>query len=123
MHSSTKLPTRTRLPSSNSHVDFKGLENQRAGYDSTKLVRSPSMVLSQSKSNSMYRVDDSPQPKIFPGIVHERARRGSVRQGSSSEKDSDISLGLPVAGPRPTSSSENENGTYVTRLKESAEGL
>lgn len=28
-------------------------------------------------------------PRIFPGIVHERTRRGSVRQGSVSEKDFD----------------------------------
>ncbi len=26
---------------------------------------------------------------MFPGVVHERTRRGSVRQGSSSEKDLD----------------------------------
>ena len=30
-----------------------------------------------------------PQRRIFPGVVHERTRRGSVRQGSSSEKDVD----------------------------------
>ena len=26
-------------------------------------------------------------PRIFPGIVHERTRRGSLSQGRSSEKD------------------------------------
>lgn len=26
---------------------------------------------------------------MFPGVVHERARRKSIRQGSGSEKDSD----------------------------------
>lgn len=29
------------------------------------------------------------EPRIFPGVVHERTRRNSVRQGSSSEKDAD----------------------------------
>lgn len=28
-------------------------------------------------------------PKMFPGVVHERTRRNSVRQGSGSEKDAD----------------------------------
>lgn len=29
------------------------------------------------------------EPRIFPGVVHERTRRNSTRQGSSSEKDAD----------------------------------
>ena len=33
------------------------------------------------------------QPKIFPGIVHERTRRNSVRQGSTSENDMEASIG------------------------------
>ncbi len=34
-------------------------------------------------------------PRIFPGIVHERTRRGSVRQGSASETDGE---GAPSIG-------------------------
>lgn len=29
------------------------------------------------------------EPRIFPGVVHERTRKNSIRQGSNSEKDAD----------------------------------
>ena len=35
----------------------------------------------------------SHHPKIFPGIVHERTRRNSVRQGSASENDMETLVG------------------------------
>lgn len=37
--------------------------------------------------------DASREPKIFPGIVHERTRRNSVRQGSMSDNDMEASGG------------------------------
>ena len=37
---------------------------------------------------------DGTEPRIFPGVVHERIRRGSMRQGSSSEKDVDGFMGI-----------------------------
>ena len=42
---------------------------------------------SPSKTKATAWTDGNAQPKIFPGIVHERARRSSIRQGSGSDKD------------------------------------
>ena len=42
---------------------------------------------------SVQQQDASREPKIFPGIVHERTRRNSVRQGSVSEGDMEASTG------------------------------
>ena len=44
--------------------------------------------------------DSSREPKIFPGILHERTRRNSVRQGSTSENDMEVSTGNLVAMSR-----------------------
>ena len=51
-------------------------------------TQSPSQTIGSAWSES------HPQPKIFPGIVHERARRSSMRQGSGSEKDSEQGASL-----------------------------
>ena len=41
-----------------------------------------------TRSSSMIWSDGASQtPKMFPGVVHERTRRNSVRQASGSEKD------------------------------------
>jgi AMP deaminase len=37
------------------------------------------------------------EPKMFPGLVHERTRRGSLRQSSMSEKDTDGLVDLPAS--------------------------
>ena len=42
---------------------------------------------SPSQPKAIALVNANAQPKIFPGIVHERVRRRSIRQGSGSEKD------------------------------------
>ena len=49
-------------------------------------IRSSSMVL--NSSNILGQSMD-PGSSMFPGVMHERARRKSIRQGSGSEKDSD----------------------------------
>ena len=49
-------------------------------------LRSLSMILTSSGSHG--QIIDSGS-SIFPGVVRERARRKSIRQGSGSEKDSD----------------------------------
>ena len=61
-------------------------ESDKAAYQPLKqdgiyLARSPSI----GKATAW--VDGDAQPKIFPGIVHEMARRSSIKQGSSSERD------------------------------------
>ncbi len=61
-----------------------------------------------------------PQPKIFPGVFHERNRRGSVRQGSSSEKDVNVSSAASAAGSfvRPGSSDKDGKGVHETVAEE-----
>lgn len=39
------------------------------------------------------------EPKIFPGIVHERTRRGSLRSSTKSEKDAESVVGSKSAAP------------------------
>lgn len=43
-------------------------------------------------------VGDELDPRIFPGIVHERARRSSIRRGSDSENEPDSSLAGSLTG-------------------------
>lgn len=53
--------------------------------------------------------DASREPKIFPGIVHERTRRNSVRQGSVSDNDMEASGGNLNAMSRPSLNEESED--------------
>lgn len=64
-----------------------------------------------------------PQPKIFPGVFHERNRRGSVRQGSISEKDFEACSTASAAGgaARPGSSGQDAKGVHETVAEEPAE--
>lgn len=90
-HSSqTKSSRTTRIPASYSNADVRSLDLQRTGRDHSRPVRSSSMIVSPSQANGASWIDGMPPPpRIFPGVVHERTRRGSLRQGSSSEKDAD----------------------------------
>lgn len=50
---------------------------------------SPPLTASPS-AKTLHWIDSVSQPKMFPGLVRERARRSSVRQGSGSEKDLEL---------------------------------
>ena len=80
MQSSMSLPLRSRPISS---ADLEKADSPRSKQDAGQPARSP------SKSKALYWADSGSQPKIFPGIVHERTRRSSIRQGSGSEKDAE----------------------------------
>ena len=75
---------------------------------------------SRADSNNTSHLDAS-EPRIFPGIVHERTRRGSLRQSGTAEKDGEgmleLTAGLTkfptidggqVGGGRPASALEEE---------------
>lgn len=47
---------------------------------------------------------------MFPGVVHERTRRGSVRQGSSSEKDSSATVVNSTTVPRLSAWEQDDKG-------------
>lgn len=55
---------------------------------------------------------------MFPGVVHERARRKSIRQGSGSEKDSDASS---IVLSRSFTRDKDESGLAGAVLEEPGE--
>ena len=87
MHSCQGNPScAAHLPYYN--ADVRNLDLQRTGRDRGRLARSSSVVTSPSQVNGTSWIDGTPPPpRMFPGVVHERTRRKSVRQGSNSEKD------------------------------------
>lgn len=121
MPSSTNLPLRAaRVPAYSSNIDVKGSDLQSTARDDSRPVRYSSMIL--SPSNSTYWTDVTPPPpKIFPGVVHERTRRGSVRQGSNSEKDLDHSTINRAGAPRPIPLEQDEKSLHDTLVEEPAE--
>ena len=71
-------------------IDHDGHEPRRRRGD--QLLRSPSNTITSSGAHSQAPDAGS---SMFPGVIKERARRQSIRQGSGSEKDSDTgSAGL-----------------------------
>lgn len=89
MHTSQAKCTRAApIPGSYSNADVRSLDLQRTGRDHSRPARSSSMIMSPSQANGTSWIDGAPPPpRMFPGVVHERTRRGSLRQGSSLEKD------------------------------------
>lgn len=62
--------------------------------------RSSSMILSRAATNNPDWHDQNVEPRIFPGLVHERTRRGSLKRESGSEYDSDVIATGGLGGPR-----------------------
>ena len=51
-------------------------------------ARVSSTIGSPTQANANYWTTITPSPpRIFPGVVHERTRRGSLRKGNSSEEE------------------------------------
>lgn len=93
-HSPAKL---ARLPGSHSNID---IENQNVLQEESRPRRSTSMILSRVTPKNSYRHDQSAEPRIFPGLVHERTRRGSVKRENGSEYDSDVIASAGLGGSR-----------------------
>lgn len=99
-----------------SNSDIKGLAIQNASQDSDAGISPLSEVTSPTRPSASYWAHDDPatsQPKMFPGIVHERTRRRSIRQGSRSEKDGNLS--------RSSSVERDESGRPAALIEEAAE--
>ncbi len=103
MHSSQTNPSRAaRIPASYPNADGRSLDSQRTGRNHSRPARSSSLVISPPQANGTAWIDGTPPPpRIFPGVVHERTRRGSLRQGSSSEKDVNATNINVTTAPRP----------------------
>lgn len=103
LQSSLSLPSRSRSMSS---TELETLASQPSKPDSIHPAKSP------SKYNTSSWVDGGTQPKIFPGIVHERTRRSSVKQGSTSDKDMELINPLVKASSRlgPAALADDDGG-------------
>ena len=76
-------------------TDGTGFDVQRAKQDQSKPSKPTLLTFSATQSAGAYWLDatnSTPPTRMFPGIVHERTRRGSIRRGSSSDKDTDASV-------------------------------
>lgn len=94
-----------RIPQPYSHADVSTLNNpvpppSRDG----KPSRSPSMIMTPGGSTSFPWADGishmhigSAEPRIFPGVVHERTRRNSLRQGAGSESLGEGNAGVALS--------------------------
>lgn len=94
-----------------SNADVRSLELQRTGRDHSRPATSSSMIMSPTQANSTSWIDGTSQPpRMFPGVVHERTRRGSLRQGSSSEKDANATNAKATTAPRPLPWEQDDKG-------------
>lgn len=117
MHPVKILPLRSQAPTSNPtsnpNVEAKPFETERAKRSPGIINRSSSMLMSPSQKNLAYWADIAPSnPRIFPGVVHERSRKGSMRQGSKSEKDLEASSSSIGGAQPPLLSEQDESGVY-----------
>lgn len=102
-HPSSTFPAQAaRVPSAFSSVDIRtsATQDQQQRVNG-KPLRSSSMTTTPVNPNGYWlehfghsRINGT-EPRIFPGAVCESTRRGSIRQGISSEHDTD-----GLAGPR-----------------------
>ena len=82
-----------RMSASHSAVDMTRMDGDPAGrHKGDSPLRSSSVILPSPSTHS--QVSDSTS-SMFPGVVHERTRRKSIRKGSGSEKDSDGGYATP----------------------------
>ena len=117
-----------RIPASHSHMDVRIPDWQSHRHNAAGLSRSSSLVTPSAKIHGKHAISHSPtlaQPRIFPGIVHERHRRGSIRQGSGSETDGDsmTASGTLSDRKRPKSSDMDDVPLSAAVLEEAAEDV
>ena len=121
MHPCQGNPSRAaHLPYYN--ADVRNLDLQRTGRDRSRLARSSSMVTSPSQVSGTSWIDGTPPPpRMFPGVVHERTRRRSLRQGSNSEKDANTTNVDVTTVPRLLTSEQDDKEVQKTVAEESDE--
>ncbi|SLM40687.1 amp deaminase 3 [Lasallia pustulata] len=85
-----------RIPISHSNIDTRTTDTSKSFQGDGRPLRSSSLMMSPYMANDPPWDDGISQshvsgaePRIFPGVVHERTRKNSIRQGSNSEKDAD----------------------------------
>lgn len=89
-----------RLSGSHSNIDIRDIDIQNIPQEDSRPGQSSSTILPRAVTNNPYWNDQSVEPRIFPGLVHERTRRGSLKRESGSECDSDVVATVGIGGPR-----------------------
>lgn len=90
--------------------------------DHSRSARSSSIIVSPSQTNGTSWIEGTPPPpRMFPGVVHERTRRGSLRQGSSSEKDPNSTVINSTTVPRPSALEQDDKGLQKAVAEEPGE--
>ena len=107
-----------RIPSSQPHREIKAVDTRSQPTVTNRPGRSSSMILNPIQHSATWSDSigqshiSGTEPRMFPGVVYERNRRGSTRQGSQSDKDIDgfgiIGPGLSKVGLREQEQSDRE---------------
>ncbi len=122
MHSSQTRSSRATPVPAYPNADVRSLDLQRTGRDHSGPARSSSTILSPSQANSTSWIDGPPPPpRMFPGVVHERIRRRSLRQGSSSEKDAIATNFNVTIAARPSAWEQDGKGLQKAVAREPGE--
>ena len=106
--------------------DLKEEEHGHLVKDGQKggITRTTSLIMSPARMRSGPSTSYSPalpQTRIFPGIVNDRHRRISMRQGSGSETDGDSMTSSWKSGDQKTNQPlEHPNGSFQGALLEEA---
>lgn len=118
----TRSPRAAPTPAAYSNADVRSVDFHRTGRDHNRPARSLSMIMSSSQANGTSWIDGtSPPPRMFPGVVHERTRRGSLRQGSNSEKDANATYLNVATAPRPLLWEQDDKGLQNAVIEEPGE--
>ena len=93
----------TPMHPSQSQQEIRSFDTRPQHGSMTRAARSPSIVMNPTLSTTMWADTmghshiSGAEPRMFPGVVYERTRRNSMRQGSQSERDLD-GLAASAAG-------------------------
>lgn len=85
MHFTLPSPAKSAgLSSFHSNIDNRYIDIQNVQQEDSRSGKS-SIILSRPPTNDHYWPDQIVEPRIFPGVVHDRTRRGSLKRESGSE--------------------------------------
>ena len=116
LSSSTIFLPRTDIPSLSPGPSFNTTtEDGCSPLQFGKPTRSSTMITVPSQTNSQYWAEVGPSPpRIFPGVVQERSRRGSIRQANVAERANDPTIARVGGALSPAPSEQDGNTVHTT---------
>jgi hypothetical protein len=72
-----------RVPVSKSTTDMEPLQLQTSPPRNRAMSRSATMIMSPAEQAHLVSHMSAQEPRMFPGVIHERTRRGSVRASTA----------------------------------------